>query len=469
MTKLPKNTLSSIPRASLQEVLKNAPDEIDGVKEYVRDYISDALQTGWKQYFSSEDFDRMIKYIDINFSFLPRIQKLIWNRIISLVLLEKMVRMFADSSNEDFERLCENEDVRDVIVYAWEENLERIIALCKSIEDFERLCNDKNTSNMIKYARVWNFQKMIALCKSIEDFERLCRDEHMRYLFKWIKEENLKRIWELYNIRSIEDFERISKNKYIRNELEYLRESDLERMIDFCKGDVQIFERLCKCIYINGELDFTSDCSLILWDTLEQYMIDASSSDINKYILGYFRKQAQNFLDTRSKVSGRKTPVKKDISLYVRYWHTVDYPEIAEAVIIFVQEYRKYFSDTSFIQDIRIIPYRGRDKPNTTLFQDGTMFYDVRGREFESALHDWSIAVFLSHSTNSSTDETVPNIISAWMEYKKREWDIILPFELEKDRQQEWDKTKDTTLDELFEDMFHTLQSMEDRLSQAET
>ena len=96
--------------------------------------------------------------------------------------------------------------------------------------------------------------------------------------------------------------------------------------------------------------------------------------------------------------------------MYVRYGHMVNYPEIAELLILFAQKYieekhSKYFSS------IRIIPRMKDEKPSEFLFDENTKFYPVQGKEFDMTLHTYATPVFFSHSSNKQLYGT-PNIIS---------------------------------------------------------
>jgi len=80
------------------------------------------------------------------------------------------------------------------------------------------------------------------------------------------------------------------------------------------------------------------------------------------------RNIAEEFLNSQQRSQIKSLSQKKyDISIYVRYGHQVDYPEIAEAVIVFIQEYIRRYPSSCW-GNIRIVPREVDKKPHEELF-----------------------------------------------------------------------------------------------------
>ena len=105
---------------------------------------------------------------------------------------------------------------------------------------------------------------------------------------------------------------------------------------------------------------------------------------------------------------------KLELSIYVRYWAQVDYPDIAEYIIMFLNKYiNKWYS--KYFSWIRIIPRESNKKPREEIInKENIEFYQVKWDDFKVGLHTYAIPLFLSHSTNSNIHGT-PNIITSFM------------------------------------------------------
>ena len=80
---------------------------------------------------------------------------------------------------EEFERMCGNNDVRDVLKDSKETNIGLIIHLYKiqTSEEFERMCGSKNLGMFLICSQKNNPDYMIQLCKTPEEFERMCKNK----------------------------------------------------------------------------------------------------------------------------------------------------------------------------------------------------------------------------------------------------------------------------------------------------
>lgn len=122
-----------------------------------------------------------------------------------------------------------------------------------------------------------------------------------------------------------------------------------------------------------------------------------------KNIYAFLRKRASAFLRTVPQPTLNISPSERPaLAIYFRLGNHIDYPEVGDAIIIFMQEYLKYFRDASFFSSIRIIPRDADKRPNNSVLKDkNTQFYEVYGAEFLHALHNGAIPIYLSHSCYS--------------------------------------------------------------------
>jgi hypothetical protein len=125
-----------------------------------------------------------------------------------------------------------------------------------------------------------------------------------------------------------------------------------------------------------------------------------------------------------------------DFSVFVRYWHTVDHPEMAEYMLLFLE---KYFQEgnSRYFSNIRVIPRHTYNRPHEcVLDKQWIQLYDVDSDSYEWAMNIYSAWMYMSHSSNIQSFE-MPNIISASME-SQIEWDIVSNIELEDFYQEDW-------------------------------
>lgn len=184
----------------------------------------------------------------------------------------------------------------------------------------------------------------------------------------------------------------------------------------------------------------------------------------------------QNFQNKRISSTDKKIAEKiwikeewLDLSIYVRYKHTVDYPEIAEYIIIFLQ---KYLNDwySKYFSKIRIIPRMKDIFPDSwvDLWLWNIDKYNVDKKEFKIALNYHSIPLYLSHSSNIRPYWT-PNIVSAWMWRKqqiKTMNDVKSKIELELHYQTDSEMSflGDSNLDTLLNEVVKNIKEVEQKL-----
>ena len=104
--------------------------------------------------------------------------------------------------------------------------------------------------------------------------------------------------------------------------------------------------------------------SQVLSDMLQENMEDTDFDE-----LGYFRNRISDFLDSVwiSKSSEEVTLGEYELNIYVRLGWTIDHPEIAEVLILFLQEYLDRWWSRIFGK-INVVPREVHNKPSEELF-----------------------------------------------------------------------------------------------------
>lgn len=119
-----------------------------------------------------------------------------------------------------------------------------------------------------------------------------------------------------------------------------------------------------------------------------------------------------------------------ELTLYIRYQHRVDYPEIAELIGIFIDAYISW-GYSRYFSNFRILPRNANSETPIRSFLDSLQsgkYYNVIGIDSELVMHTCSTCMFLSHSANTGK-HGIPNIISATM--RSEPDDIVSKIELE--------------------------------------
>lgn len=119
-----------------------------------------------------------------------------------------------------------------------------------------------------------------------------------------------------------------------------------------------------------------------------------------------------------------------DLTMYMRYGHQIDYPEMAEFMAICVDEYiasgrSRYFSRT------RILPRNADKEENIYPFLQSlktAKYYSKIGIDAPDVMNIFASCMYFSHSANAGKNN-IPSIISGSM--KPKNGDIHSDFELE--------------------------------------
>ena len=105
--------------------------------------------------------------------------------------------------------------------------------IVKTTQEFEKMCANENVRDVLRYAKEKNLKYAVNLyqIKTTQEFEKMCANENVRYILKCAKEENLKHVVNLYQIKTTQEFEKMCANENVRYILEYAKEKNLEYTI----------------------------------------------------------------------------------------------------------------------------------------------------------------------------------------------------------------------------------------------
>jgi len=155
---------------------------------------------------------------------------------------------------------------------------------------------------------------------------------------------------------------------------------------------------------------------------------------------------------------------KLDISIYLRYGHTVNFPEIWEYIVLFVDTFlEKWYS--KYIKNIRLIPrnYKWIYIPRQVFFKNtkNVELYNVSWSKFRVALENDSIPFHLSHSRYKNNFNR-PYIISWWMKRNNDKNEIVANFELKKSA--DFNDTSKISLEQLFKELVSILNITDEKM-----
>jgi hypothetical protein len=148
-----------------------------------------------------------------------------------------------------------------------------------------------------------------------------------------------------------------------------------------------------------------------------------------------------------------------ELAIYLRYGHLVNYPEIWEYIILFLNKYiEEWYS--KYLSWIRLIPRKIDIFPRTWFFKKNKIKkYNVKWEEFNTVFKNFSIPFHLSHSTYTDSEE-LPHIVSWWM--KSNENSINLWLELENSHDK--NNTNKKTINEILKQVVETMQKLDEKL-----
>jgi len=351
----------------------------------------------------------------------------------------------------------ENRGIEEFIIF-WNHNI--ILKLfsenfynINNKKDFEDLLNNKNWYKIKDLIINWKYENLKLFLseewtiKNKTDLELLFKSEKYpifeTFIKNWIKSE-YKYINEL--IKDNYDIRKISIN--IIRKYFFAVTSQGSRVLNY------LLDRARK-----EEKDIYTQMQKIVVEYLEQKSKTWEVEEKELNYIGIQRILDKFFKKSFSKIEHSKLNIPKDkieLSIYLRYWHTVDYPEIWELILLFVNEYinRKY---SAYISGIRLIPRHENLLPRVGLLNmiPKIRTYRVMWLDFERSLGLWSVQIHLSHGTVLKTG--MPQITSCWI--SKEDKHIQLSIDLEEN----YDKnnTKSQNIEEIFNSLFNALQQVD--------
>lgn len=296
-----------------------------------------------------------------------------------------------------------------------------------------------------------------------------------------------------------EEVENILKNKKVPNFNKYLLARKVKK--DFknieklqkiwleprgflfeCVSDSWIiFEEILKNI-LENKSDLYTEMRKIVKNFLEKKSIPKNIYSENevKNLKKIFEKQNDYFFNLPLDLSEDKI----DLSIYMRYWHKIDHPEIAELFVLFFDEILKNKS-SRYIDKIRLIPrFSDMFEPKELIKNTNVNFLKVNWTLFKKAMFFNTVPVFLSNSWFNfpyqkdfknkdllKTSFKTPFVISAWMKNFSNFNSINSGFELENDQnyhswiENQKERNSKLELDEILEIFFKIFLEIEKKLT----
>ncbi len=295
----------------------------------------------------------------------------------------------------------------------------------------------------------WISEHLIAVLE-IADLVILFRNKYDN-----INSINLSRLLTKYNKKSV---------------AKMLEDPQFRRMIDITHDNS--FERILSILGSKGEME-SFPINRYMWHThgqnvcstfLEEMLARQVKSNPDFCEIEFLREVCSIFLLEQEREFQYVSPELPRITLniYLRYGQYVDYPEIAEAFILFTQTYIKQWYSHLFT-GINIIPRLTWNKPSEELFEDeNTTFLEVKWEGFTQIMSKAdSACVYLSHSRKSHLG-TAPCVISAWMDHSIPN-SVMSWIELE--RRTDTNRfTHNASIQMILQDFFQSLQGLERKI-----
>ena len=377
MNKLDKNTLSEY-----KKLRRNNP-EIIWVQEFFREYVKDVLETENKVNFDNSDFDFFKWY----FENIKTYNQILVNRWINLSIEETKL-MILWQNIDDFSELINK--------YSW--NIKHLFNLNKEVIKYlfsdDWIIEDK--SDLKKFINHYGFKDFILFYMNTYDINIV------KLLF-----------WKNWVIKSVNEIGSIYKSWL------YWYIISWWLTIKILNWYMHWFSYNNIWWDLHSLFPVRSSWSVLLME-IENLMEKHPEKDIHEIL----KEKANNYLENNKIKIQEKW--KKEIAIYLRYWRTVNYPEIWETIIIFLQEAIKKWI-IKWVKGIKILPKTKYIIPRNNIIDKNTRFCNVEWDDFVNELNNNSIPFYLSHSSN---EIEWLGIISWSME--KKNWQINLWLELEK-------------------------------------
>ncbi len=274
---------------------------------------------------------------------------------------------------------------------------------------------------------------------SDEDIDKFCQ-EHVQ------SSGSLKIIFG-YRMRNYENFQK-------QSELYPKKDEEFSFSNFFAKNGEPIFhnDKMLKTFLSSYAWDSSAFWSMILGQAKQrpkENIYSIERSNVQKFLQGHpkipenIRSENNNkilnyqkqFLTQKELQDAKNIWIDTDnfeLTLYSRYHHAVDYPEIADFIAIFIDEYI-HSGRSKIFKNFRILPRNfGQETNIEPLLKElkTAKYYNLIGPSAPVAMNVCSSTMYLSHSANAGK-YNIPNIISTSMHPKAKENDILSNIELE--------------------------------------
>jgi len=405
MTNLSKWTLSNIEFWEIKSLLKENKDFFWS-KDFIRDYVNQVLAEENKDKVDNNDFDLMNSYIENINEYQKVLKNIFPNKNFSIKLVEKII--FWNSLEQFKKALYNTPDLKDIFRFSNEEKIFFIIDIynIKTLYEFEKILKKYRLKTFLMFSNEKNFENIVKKynIKTAEQFEKIFLNENTRYVLIYGNEKNLENIIKICKI--LEQFETFCNIKELRDDFESSKEEDFELITKICKT-LEDFEKFYNNLF-SVPFWYSS-----IWIDLFDKLINHNYENIYDVFKDEIKKYLQT-LDISSLKTDTNITKDKTLLIYLRYWNTVDYPEIAELIIYFLQELIKLGLINS-VKDLKIIPRNLERIPWIEFFENIDWNIEILERKWlkfrEEINKKQNITFYLSHSTN----EIKSNIhISSW-------------------------------------------------------
>ncbi|MBS8121949.1 hypothetical protein [Candidatus Vampirococcus lugosii] len=254
MDKLNIGTLSNVSISEIKELYKDSND-LESIKDCIRNYIFDVLKKGDEKKenevgITKDEFYLMEGYIKGLKDYSQILEKY-FGKNFSFSFVEKII---FGQNIEEFEKMCNNQNIKNVLINSKEKNLESVVGLCSGFNDFNKLCNNEYIVDILISSKEKNLESVVGLCSGFNDFNKLCNYTYTRNL---LMNGNERYIESILGLSSLEDFDKLCKDKnkheYLRNLLINLNEKYIEDII-LLSSSFQEFSKFCDNTYVRNIL-----------------------------------------------------------------------------------------------------------------------------------------------------------------------------------------------------------------------
>ena len=170
--------------------------------------------------------------------------------------LRYAVDLYQVKTPQEFQDMCENRSVANMLVYTEPENLRYAVDLyrIKTPQEFQDMCEqdiceNENVRFVLETAEPENLRYAIDLyqVKTPQEFQNMCENENIKAVLMNVKPENLRYAIDLYQIKMPQEFQDMCENKNVRAMLVHIEPENLRYAIDLYQIKMpQEFQDMCE-------------------------------------------------------------------------------------------------------------------------------------------------------------------------------------------------------------------------------